>query len=239
MKLCATVQPVRYWLRRYFGIEETQGEARSKRSFNRRLDELIEATPDRRLADELDRTRSFLGALIGLRWADSLYEQLDAQGRYTNTFIGLTSLVQAESLRLPVVWCGRHTLWIRFDPFPPTYARFSSLPDRPTRSAWLPPRGLARRPGGVRQNCQSLRLKGWTAIILRVLIQNQLATAAPPCRMAGGRARGTRSMPSRSAVLKAENQLCARRRAGFAPSGGNLPANISSLVSPPRHRAAR
>jgi predicted ATPase/class 3 adenylate cyclase len=97
------LHPFAYWLRRYFGTADEQGEARSKRSFNRKLDDLIGETQDTRLADELDRTRSFLGALIGLYWPDSLYEQVNAQGRYDNTFIALASLLQAESQRVPVI----------------------------------------------------------------------------------------------------------------------------------------
>src|SRR5512135_3776075 len=91
------LNPFRYWLKSYFGVSETQVEARNKRSFNHKLDELIAVTKDPNLASELDRTRSFLGALVGLRWTDSLYDQLDAQARYENTFIALATLLQAES----------------------------------------------------------------------------------------------------------------------------------------------
>ncbi|HSB00588.1 MAG TPA: tetratricopeptide repeat protein, partial [Anaerolineales bacterium] len=59
--------------------------------------------PDPDLARELDRTRSVLGALLDIHWPDSLYEQLDAEGRYNNTFLALVALLKAESLRQPVV----------------------------------------------------------------------------------------------------------------------------------------
>lgn len=109
------LNPFIYWLRRYLGVSETQGEARSKRSFNRRLDDLIAALPDRALAAELDRTRSFLGALVGLRWPDSLYEQLDAAGRYANTQIALITLIQAASLQAPVVFVLEDLHWLDDD----------------------------------------------------------------------------------------------------------------------------
>jgi class 3 adenylate cyclase/tetratricopeptide (TPR) repeat protein len=110
-----SLNPFRYWLKRYFGVNEHQVEARNKRNFNRRLDRLIDETPEPNLAEELDRTRSFLGALVDLHWSDSLYEQLDAQSRYENTLIGLAILLQAESLRQPVVIHLEDAQWLDED----------------------------------------------------------------------------------------------------------------------------
>ena len=90
-------------------------ESRNKRNFNRKLDQLIAASENQQLADELDRTRSFLGALVGLHWPDSLYEQLDAPGRYKNTFIALTTLLQAESLQTPVILLLEDIHWLDAD----------------------------------------------------------------------------------------------------------------------------
>lgn len=108
--LCQTDQvlrgsfnPFRYWLKRYFGVSETQVESRNKRSFNQTLDNLIEQVQDHALRAELDRTRSFLAALVNLFWSDSLYEQLDPKGRYENTITALITLLKAESLRQPVI----------------------------------------------------------------------------------------------------------------------------------------
>jgi predicted ATPase len=44
-----------------------------------------------------------LGELVDLRWTYSLYEKLDAQGRYENTTIALSTLLRAESLQQPVI----------------------------------------------------------------------------------------------------------------------------------------
>jgi class 3 adenylate cyclase/tetratricopeptide (TPR) repeat protein len=110
-----SLNPFRYWLKRHFGVSETQGEARNKRSFNRTLDDLIAATADPHLADELDRTRSLLGALLNLEWSDSLYAQLDAQGRYETTIVALTSLLQAESRRRPLVFVLEDAHWLDED----------------------------------------------------------------------------------------------------------------------------
>jgi class 3 adenylate cyclase/tetratricopeptide (TPR) repeat protein len=95
--------PLRYWLRRYFNVSNTQEATRNQSNFDVHLDGLIDATADKTLANELDRTRAFLAALVDLHWPDSPYEQMDARSRYDNTFIALTALIQAESLRQPVI----------------------------------------------------------------------------------------------------------------------------------------
>ena len=95
--------PLRSWLWRYFGISSAQLLEQRKQSFDRKLDELINATTDSELGRELERTRSILGSLLELYWPASLYEQLDPEGRYNNTFLALIALFKAESLRRPVI----------------------------------------------------------------------------------------------------------------------------------------
>jgi len=95
--------PLRSWLTKYFGISLHQSVDERKQSFDTKLDDLIAAVSDPELARELERTRSVLGALLNLHWDDTLYEQLDAEGRYNNTFLALIALLKAESLRQPVV----------------------------------------------------------------------------------------------------------------------------------------
>ncbi|HLO32730.1 MAG TPA: tetratricopeptide repeat protein, partial [Anaerolineales bacterium] len=95
--------PLRSWLSRYFGIYPYQSHDERKQFFDSKLDDLLASISDPDLVRELDRTRSFLGALLDLHWSQSLYEQLDAEGRYNNTILALISLLKAESLRQPVV----------------------------------------------------------------------------------------------------------------------------------------
>jgi predicted ATPase/class 3 adenylate cyclase len=95
--------PLRNWLSRYFGISLGQSVDERKLSFDTKLDELINTTTDLELVPELERTRSVLGALLELYWPESLYEQLDPEGRYNNTFLALIALIKAESLRRPVI----------------------------------------------------------------------------------------------------------------------------------------
>jgi len=109
-----SLNPFRYWLRHYFGISDQAGEARNKRSFAAKLDELI-STAVSELAESLERTRTCLGALLGLRWPGSFYEQLDAEARFQNTLIGLTALLQAESLRQPVILIIEDLHWLDDD----------------------------------------------------------------------------------------------------------------------------
>ncbi|MEP6894497.1 MAG: tetratricopeptide repeat protein [Chloroflexota bacterium] len=95
--------PFRYWLFRYFGIDSSMVDELQKQIFNTKLDDLIESVSSSDVASELDWVRSVLGALIDLYWNDSLYEQLDAEGRYNITLTAIMTLIKAESLRQPLV----------------------------------------------------------------------------------------------------------------------------------------
>lgn len=95
--------PLRKWLFSYFNILQNQTLEERRRAFDSKLDGLLASTPDLELARELDRTRSILGALVDVYWDDSLYNRLDAEARYNNTFLALVALVKAESLRRPLV----------------------------------------------------------------------------------------------------------------------------------------
>ncbi len=111
----ASFHPISYWLRQYFSVTSFQNEARNKRNFNRKIDRVIASLEDKNLAAELDRTRSFLGALIDLYWPDSLYEQVDPQGRYDNTIIGLVALIRAESSFQPIILQLEDAQWLDED----------------------------------------------------------------------------------------------------------------------------
>ena len=120
--LCQTNQtlragfgPFRQWLMDYFGQSPTQIEARNKLAFNRRIEHPGGRGRDAALGRELDRTRSFIGALLGLHWPDSLYEEVDPEGRFENTVEGLITLVLVESLRQPVILHLEDAQWLDAD----------------------------------------------------------------------------------------------------------------------------
>lgn len=120
--LCQTDQivrqplnPFRYWLHHYFEQSTAHSEASNKRSFNRKLDQLIAATTDPALQQELNRVRSLLGAMVDLFWPDSLYAELNPQGRLDNSFLALTALAQAESRRQPLILHIEDAHWLDSD----------------------------------------------------------------------------------------------------------------------------
>ncbi len=64
---------------------------------------------------ELTRTKSILGALIGIYWEDSLYENLDARGRFENTFYAIIEFFKALSLLKPLILYLEDFHWIDND----------------------------------------------------------------------------------------------------------------------------
>lgn len=108
--------PFAYFLKQYFNQSPEATAVENKAAFAQRLDRLIAelARVDDRvfLIEELLRTQSFLGALVGLFWPDSLYEALDARGRYENTLFAVKTLLQAESRLRPVVFELEDASWL-------------------------------------------------------------------------------------------------------------------------------
>jgi len=95
--------PFRNWLIRYFGFSSSNNSNERRQLFDSKLENLIHSTSNAEVSQELDRLRSVLGELAELFWPDSLYEQLDAEGRYNNTLLALITFIKAESLRQPLL----------------------------------------------------------------------------------------------------------------------------------------
>ncbi len=110
-----SLNPLRYWLQRYFNQSSQQTEAQNKAAFEQKLQQLIAQTEPAKLARELERTHSFIGALVDLHWPDSLYAQLEPQGRFENTLIGLSTLLRAESLQKPTLLVIEDVHWLDAD----------------------------------------------------------------------------------------------------------------------------
>jgi tetratricopeptide (TPR) repeat protein len=67
------------------------------------------------VAAELRRTRSFLAALVDLRWDGSLFEQLDPKLRFDNMLAAFKTLTLAEAARQPVVIQLEDLHWLDAD----------------------------------------------------------------------------------------------------------------------------
>ncbi|HMO38526.1 MAG TPA: tetratricopeptide repeat protein [Saprospiraceae bacterium] len=111
--------PFIYFLRSYFEQPPDGSMNGAREHFESRLQGLIQ-----RLASvnnfpevefvrkELLRTRSVLAAQLGIVYPDSIWEQLDAKGRYQNTIQAMINLIIAESLIQPIVLQLEDAHWL-------------------------------------------------------------------------------------------------------------------------------
>lgn len=169
--------PFRHWLLDYFGQSPSQIDARNKLAFNRRINALVAEAGDAALGRELDRTRSFIGALVGLRWPDSLYEEMDPEGRFENTVEGLITLVLVESLRQPVILLLEDAQWLDADSLALLERLWRRVAGRPV--ALLATARREQLAGELRDRL--IRLVAdlpWTQIELTSLNEDELARLA-------------------------------------------------------------
>lgn len=101
--------PFLYFLKNYFDQSPENTAARNREFFEKNLLELLyelsesvhpEADAVRR---EISRTESVLAAMVGISIPGSLWEQLDARGRYQNGLAAMANLFVAEAILQPVV----------------------------------------------------------------------------------------------------------------------------------------
>ena len=135
--------PFTYFFKRYFDQSPEASSDENKARFTARLDRLIarlrslsgdEVTGSQAphaLAEELDRTRSVLGALLGLYWPASLYESLDSNLRYQNTLMAIKSLLLAESCFQPVLLKIEDLQWLDEASSEALTVLFRNLPQAP------------------------------------------------------------------------------------------------------------
>lgn len=119
-----SLNPFKHFLRRYFDQSPEATPEENKARFDHKLDQLIQRVADhdplpasdpQQVVSELERTRSFLGALVDLHWEGSLYEQLEPKLRFSNTLAAFKALIQAETLRQPVVLQLEDLHWLDTD----------------------------------------------------------------------------------------------------------------------------
>ncbi len=99
--------PLILFLNNYFQINDIDEKNKKRVNFDKKITELIYNLQNFRntcdIVEEIKRTKTVLGALIGLEWKNSLYESLDAKGKYNNTLFALKNLIKAESILKPVI----------------------------------------------------------------------------------------------------------------------------------------
>ncbi len=101
--------PFIYFLKNYFDQSPENTPERNKELFEQNFLELqYELTENQHpeadaVRREIARTQSVLAAMLGINYPGSLWEQLDARGRYQNGMAAMANLFVAESLLQPVV----------------------------------------------------------------------------------------------------------------------------------------
>ena len=95
--------PFIYFLNNFFEQSEENSEEKNKSNFEVKFNTLTKITKDDEIKKEFTRGKSFLGALLNLFWEGSLYQELDAKGRYENTLYALKAFVKAQCLQKPVI----------------------------------------------------------------------------------------------------------------------------------------
>ncbi|NRB62035.1 MAG: tetratricopeptide repeat protein [Saprospiraceae bacterium] len=101
--------PFIFFLRNYFLQSPDRSNQENLEQFEKKFQSLLDASVSHtnlqweELKAELIRTKSVLAALLGIVYFDSLWEQLDAKGRYRNTIQAVVNLILSESLIKPVV----------------------------------------------------------------------------------------------------------------------------------------
>lgn len=101
--------PFLYFLRSYFELSPDHPTAQNREKFLERigyLEEEIQGVEDEeanKVTRELARTRPILAALAGVPMKNSIWDQLDAKGRYQNTLQAISNLILAEALIRPLV----------------------------------------------------------------------------------------------------------------------------------------
>ncbi len=105
-------------LKHFFGVSEDASDSANKTAFNRHwqifINQIQISDAPASLYQELKRTQSMLGALIGLRWQDSLYERLDSELRYENTITAVNTWLLAQSWLNPIVLLVEDGHWLDY-----------------------------------------------------------------------------------------------------------------------------
>jgi len=117
-----SMNPFITFFERFFDQSDTEDLDEKKRRFEKRWAAVVTGVAscaDQRVVqevtEELSRTKSFLAALVGIEWKDSLYEKLDAKGRFENTLYAVKEFIKALSLARPLIVAIDDIQWLDND----------------------------------------------------------------------------------------------------------------------------
>ena len=94
--------PFIYFLRKKLKQHNSNSKEKNLRLLGDELDKIIEGANDLQ-AKELTRTKSVLAGMLGLKIKGSLWEELDARGRFNNAISSLSNLFIALSNQKPLI----------------------------------------------------------------------------------------------------------------------------------------
>ena len=104
-----SLNPFVYFLNNYFETSSAGDNEERMKLFGIKYEEIIKelnSSKDERktgIIKELERTRSIIGALLGLFWKDSLFEKLEPREKHENTLHALKNLFKGLSLSKPLI----------------------------------------------------------------------------------------------------------------------------------------
>ncbi len=97
--------PFVYYLKNYFQQNTAQSAEANLKTFENLFQQIVRKALSQRnqQINELIRTESFLASLIGVQQKNSLWEKLDAKGRYDNTLIALVAFFSVINASKPTI----------------------------------------------------------------------------------------------------------------------------------------
>ncbi len=94
--------PLIYFLRIKLKQNNSNSKKENLRLLNEELDKIIESAEEN-VAKELTRTKSVIAGLLGIKIKNSLWQELDARGRFNNSISSISNLFIALSHQKPLI----------------------------------------------------------------------------------------------------------------------------------------
>ena len=117
-----SMNPFVYGLKKYFQQSDNKNKTENREIFEEVLNSLIsnlelnsKDEKYQKSIEELIRVKSVLAAMVGLSLKHSLYEELDAEGKFNNTIFAIKELFKAMSILQPVILILEDLQWIDED----------------------------------------------------------------------------------------------------------------------------